>query len=467
MNPTFDHNLKKQPALQAQDSLFQDFLKFIRDQELIVQGDSILIAVSGGLDSTVLAFLFEKAAKILKVKVHMAHVDHRTRGLASSQEAEWSRNLGKKINVPVHSLVVPEGIKLNQSEFRSHRRRLLVELAKVVGCNKIATAHHADDNAETFLMRAISGTGINGLRGMAPKDGRWIKPLIRIPRAQLLEYAREHSLFWVEDPSNSRGQYTRNRIRNDFFPMLEEIRQSSVSNLSLVAQRLWEEEEELSNWLLGELDHLSPRTIPLGWLEKWPLTLQRRIFRLWLAKNQLEPNPQLIEELIAGQEVVHAQGVIMKHSDHWVFYPEQDFGSRWAHPLPVELNRRAFLGSSLAWSFLRKSPENFKLYDLSIYLCQRVPNAQENINFCLKWDLVPHDLVVRSIRKDDPKEAHELLSAVQMPKPFRRAWPVLSSLSRPNEIFAVVGVGVLEAYRYTHRGPCLVFECFFEDSLLT
>ncbi len=461
MKPTFE------PALQAQDALFQDFLRFTREQQLIEPGDCVLVAVSGGLDSTVLAYLLAKAAKILRIQIHIAHVDHRTRGLASTQEAEWARQFGARIGVQTHSLVVPDGLKMSQNEFRSHRRRLLMELAKVLKANKIATAHHADDNAETFLMRAISGTGINGLKGMAPREGAWIKPLIRFPRNDLLEYARDQRLFWVEDPSNARGQYLRNRIRNEFFPLLEEIRQSSVSNLSLVAQRLWEEEEELGAWLQSELESLSPRMLPMGWLEKWPRTLQRRIFRLWLAKNGLEPNPNLIEELLEGQEVVHTQGVILKHSDHWIFYPEQDFGSKWTRQLPIELNRRSFLGASLAWSFLTKAPEAYKVYDLSVYLCLRVPSAQEDLNFCLNWSLMPKDLMVRSIRREDPKEAHEMLSVVKMPKPFRRSWPVLSSRERPHEIFAIVGVGAMEAYRYTHKGPCLVFECFFEESLLT
>ncbi len=462
MNPTFD------PAPnQAQDHLFQDFLRFLREQSLVQTGDSVLVAVSGGLDSTVLSFLLAKAARILKIKVQFAHVDHRTRGLASSQEIEWIKALGMKLNIPVHALVVPEGISLNQNEFRKHRRRLLLELAKAVGANKVATAHHADDNAETFLMRAISGTGINGLKGMAPKEGRWIKPLLRFARKDLLEYAREHRLLWVEDPSNERGMYLRNRIRNEIFPQLEDIRQSSVANISLIAQRLWEEEEELGAWLVSELDALSPRTLSVGWMEKWPKTLQRRIFRLWLIQNQLEPNPTLIEELLVGKEVVHSQGVILKHSDHWIFYPEQDFGAKWVSPLTLELNRRSFLGASLAWSFLSQSPHKFKVYDLSVYLCLRVPAAKDNLNFCLSWESLPKDLMLRSIRRDDCAEAHELLTAVQMPKPFKRNWPVLSSRERPHEIFAVVGVGVLEAYRYAHRGPCLNFECFFEESLIT
>lgn len=455
------------PAVQAQDSVFQDFLKFVRDQQLVHTGDCVLVAVSGGLDSTVLAYLLAKATKILRINLHIAHVDHRTRGLASTQEGEWARQLGQKLGVQVHSLVVPEGLKMGQNEFRSHRRRLLVELAKVLGANKIATAHHADDNAETFLMRAISGTGIHGLKGMAPRDGRWIKPLVRFPRKLLLEYAREQRLPWVEDPSNSRGQYLRNRVRNEFFPLLEEIRQSSVSNLSLVAQRLWEEEEELGLWLQGELDALSPKAIPVGWLERWPKTLQRRIFRQWLAKNGLETNPHLIEELLAGQEVVHTQGVILKHADHWVFYPEQDFGSKWLRPVSLELNRRSFLGPSLAWSFLAKAPQPYKVFDLSVYMCLRDPMAQEDFNFCLNWSMLPKDLIIRSIRREDSQEAHDMLSVVQMPKPFRRNWPVLSSRERPNEIFAIVGVGALEAYRYNHKGPCLVFECFFEESLIT
>jgi tRNA(Ile)-lysidine synthetase-like protein len=451
---------------RTQDFLFQDFLKYCRDNRLVASGESVLIAVSGGLDSSVLAYLMAKCSKILGIKVHLAHVDHRTRGETSRQEAEWVKALGARLYTPVHCLSVPEGIQMNQNEFRNHRRRLLVELANVLGVQKIATAHHADDNAETFLMRAISGTGINGLRGMSPTDGVWIKPLLKFSKEELLNYARSNRLSWIEDPSNSRGQYLRNRIRNEFFPLLEEIRQSSVANLSTVAQRLWEEEAEMDAWLGSQFDESTHRMLSVGWLEKWPRSLKRRIFRMWLVKNKLEAHPALIEDLLDEKEVIHSQGVILKHSDHWVFYPESGFGLKWSATIDLNLNRRSFLGSSLAWSFLPKSPAKFKVYDLSIYLCQRKPDSREDLKNCLNWEFLPQDLIVRSIRREDPREAHDYLSSVRLPQPFRRAWPVLSSRKRPEEVFAVIGIGVLDSYRYVGKGSCLVLENFFEEALV-
>ncbi len=188
---------------------------------------------------------------------------------------------------------------------------------------------------------------------------------------------------------------------------------------------------------------------------------------LLIIRNNLEATPSMIEGLLVGQEMVHAQGVILNHSDHWVFYPENDFGSNWNQAQKIELNRRLFLGPSLAWSFLQKAPAPYKVFDLSVYLCQRSPDVKEDLKFCIEWDLLPKDLMLRPIRREDSKEAHELLNSVQMPKPFRKLWPVLSSFEKPHEVFAVVGVGVLDAFRYTRKGSCLVFECFFEDSLVT
>ena len=451
---------------QQQDELFQEFLRSIREQKLLVAGDFVVVAVSGGMDSSVLAYLLAKAAKILDVRVALAHVDHRTRGETSQHEQEWVRALAAKLRIPFHALRVPEEIVLNQNEFRNHRRRLLLDLAKIIGAQKIATAHHADDNAETFIMRSISGSGIHGLRGMAPLDGPWVKPLLRFSRQNLMAFARSNAISWVEDSTNARGQYLRNRIRNEFFPLLEEIRQSSVTNLSLVAERVWEEEEELAEWLGQQLSELPPRTLPMGWLEKWPRTLQRRIFRSWLTSNQLEPNPNLIENLLAGREVVHTQGIILKHSDHWIFYPENDFGSRWASVIDLELNRRSFLGSSLAWSFLPKAQDKFKVYDLSIYLCQRSPSPKENINSCLDWESLPRDLVIRRIRREDAPEVHSKIEAAKLPRSFGRVWPVLSSRQRPEDVYAVIGLGVIEAFQYSRRGPCLVMETFLEPGIV-
>lgn len=450
---------------QSQDALFQDFLKFIRQHNLFAKSDSVIVAVSGGLDSSVLAYLMAKASKVLGINIAIAHVDHQTRGGTSKHEGEWVRAMAAKLGVKVHNLTIPEALEMNQNEYRNHRRKLLLDLGKILGASKIATAHHADDNAETFLMRAISGTGINGLRGMSPQNGSWIKPLLKFSRRELSEYARANRIAWVEDASNARSQYLRNRIRNEFFPLLEEIRQSSVSNLSQVAQRLWEEEEELSGWLDGQMSELSPQILPFGWLEKWPVTLQRRIFRTWLERNKLEPNPELIENLLAGREVIHTQGVILKHSDTWVFYPENDFGSKWSQFIDLELNRRSFLGASLAWSFLPKAQEKFKVYDFSVYLCQRSPGPKEDLSMCLNWESLPKSLVVRPLRREDPEEAHAMLRQFRMPRAFARVWPVISSREHPHQVYAVVGVGIIEAYRYSHRGPCVFLETFFEEAL--
>ncbi len=455
---------------KEQDSFLQEFLKFCRAHDLFDSGEGVLVAVSGGLDSSVLCHVLARAQRLLNIRIELAHVDHKTRGTASRQEGVWVRVLGERLGIKTHLLELGaeagENQKSSQNEMRSYRRGLLLETAARSGLTKICTAHHRNDNAETFLMRAIGGTGVAGLAAISPRDRVWVRPLLWAGRDQLENYSRKFRLGWVEDPSNSRSDYLRNGIRLEVLPNLERLRQGSIKNLATIAERIHEEEVEWEKWILNQLE--APfESLPRAWLEKWPEALQRRIFKVWLAKLGIEYDPALVEALVDGEEVVHSRGSFLRRSDMFIFSPEKDFGRQWLKPIPVELGKRMSLGISTAWSFLPGAPEKFIALQLSTFFLFRPPETswleQKHI---LAWDQIPWPLMIRHRGTSDAhNRLDKILAQNRIPRPFWKSWPLLVSAQDPARIIALLGLEVFEEFRLKKLGRCVSVECFFGDRL--
>jgi len=454
-------------STQTQDQHLQEFLRFVRSEKLIEDEDRILVAVSGGLDSTVLAQLLARTRRLLKMHVEIVHVDHTQRGMMSAREGAWVKVLGERLAIPTHLISLNTEGSLSQAELRDLRRTALLKLAAEKNLSKIATAHHADDNAETFIMRAISGTGVSGLSGISPKESVWIRPLLWATRASLEDYARRYRLGWVEDPSNSRDVYLRNRIRNEVAPLLENIREGPISNLAVIAGRVSEEERDWDEWISAQFEE-PVECLPRAWLEKWPTPLQRRIFKTWLKKLGLDPDPSLVEALLAGEELVHKEGSFLRRSDMYIFTPEKNFSSPWRNePIPLELGKRIDLGRSTAWSFISDSPERFRAMDYSLFLVFRPPEAAAQKNgMKLSWNALPWPLVLRSrIQTDPSRELDRILAKHRIPRPFWKEWPLIVSRQDPKIIVAVLGIHVFDAFRLKNSGRCVCIESLFEERL--
>ncbi len=215
----------------------------------------LLLAVSGGLDSVVLTDLIFNAGFSFSI----AHCNFQLRGDESERDEAFVRMLAQKYNVPVHvkqfdTLQYAEENKIGiQEAARELRYNWFEELLNgewsMVNC-QLLTAHHADDNIETVLFNILRGTGINGLHGILPQQEKIIRPLLFAKREDILAYAKENRLEWVEDSSNESTKYTRNYIRHEVLPMLKQIFPSVADNISNSIER-WREAEQLYNQALS------------------------------------------------------------------------------------------------------------------------------------------------------------------------------------------------------------------------
>lgn len=200
-------------------------MKFIKEYHLFQSQEVIVLAVSGGIDSVVMVDLFHRA----NLPFFMAHCNFGLRGAESEEDEAWVRKLAQQYGVEIYvkrlaTRAYAQAHQLSiQMAARELRYRWLEELCETHHLSKIATAHHANDVVETLLFNLTKGTGLAGLHGILPRQGRLIRPLLFATKESILAYAQMHNLAWREDSSNAQDDYARNLIRHQVVPVLKSI----------------------------------------------------------------------------------------------------------------------------------------------------------------------------------------------------------------------------------------------------
>jgi tRNA(Ile)-lysidine synthase len=271
-------------------------------QALGMPGQRVLVAVSAGVDSTVLAHALADLAAAYDLEIIVGHVNHGLRGAESDRDEAAVRVLAADCGVPVEvTRVDPQALRSGvssrdrltlQEAARTLRYRALREMAQQLAATQIATAHHADDQAETVLMRLLRGTGPDGLGGIPERspDGVVVRPLLRVSRQAIEGFAQERHLLWREDASNECDDYTRNRLRRHWLPAL---RDEFNPRLLRVVADLAEAQRRDSEWMDGLVEREVQRrcSVEGKWLridgDNWdalPEALQRRLARALLRR---------------------------------------------------------------------------------------------------------------------------------------------------------------------------------------
>ena len=214
--------------------------QYIETKHLLTKEDKVLVALSGGADSVALLLLLKE----LGYGCEAAHCNFHLRGAESDRDEAFVRQLCQERQTVLHvthfqtkEYAAARHLSIEMAA-RELRYAWFEELRKETGAQAIAVAHHADDSLETFLLNLLRGTGINGLRGIRPRNGYVVRPLLCLNRTDILRYLEQKGQTYVTDSTNLQDEYMRNKIRLRLLPLMEEINPSARRSL------------------LGTIDHL-------------------------------------------------------------------------------------------------------------------------------------------------------------------------------------------------------------------
>jgi tRNA(Ile)-lysidine synthase len=210
----------------------QKFTNHIAQNFPFLIGKKLLLATSGGLDSMVMLDLFHK----LPFEIAIAHCNFQLRGIESFGDQKFiqeyaERNEIKLFLTQFDTKAFANDYKLSiQVAARELRYSWFYELLETENYDYIVTAHHADDNVETFLIHLVRGTGIDGLTGIPSQNGKVIRPLLIFSRSEIEQYAKDNAIEWREDSSNASDNYLRNKIRHNLVPIFKELNPDFLSS---------------------------------------------------------------------------------------------------------------------------------------------------------------------------------------------------------------------------------------------
>jgi len=227
------------------------FVDFIKKNALFTENDRILLGVSGGIDSMTMLHLFQKSGFSLAV----AHCNFSLRGEESNGDQQLVEHTCEEFGIKLHCLkfetqqFATENKLSIQVAARELRYNWFNKLCNEFGYSKVAIAHNRDDIAETVILNLTRGTGLKGLTGIKPVNGRIIRPLLFAGRDEIVRYATLNSISFREDSSNSSTKYSRNRIRHNVLPELEKTNPSAKKSITETALHLQEAWALVENYL--------------------------------------------------------------------------------------------------------------------------------------------------------------------------------------------------------------------------
>jgi tRNA(Ile)-lysidine synthase len=281
----------------------------IRKYQLLTGGERVIVGFSGGIDSLCLLHLLWRLTDY-HLDLWAVYINYGLRPMENLREEELLKQVGAQwgIKTKMHIVNLPERLKQKPQSLqllaREERFRIFKDFLKEIQADKIALAHHRDDQVETVLYRIIRGTGIDGLAGIPVyRDGIFIRPLLEISRAEIKEYAQKNNLAWVEDSSNQKLIYRRNQIRHQLIPGIESSFNRQFKESLLRLSKLAREQSSLMKELAVQRlpDLLIPATNGKAGFKLQPFLEAHHYLQYYLLKeilSQIAPDGQFESKML-------------------------------------------------------------------------------------------------------------------------------------------------------------------------
>jgi tRNA(Ile)-lysidine synthase len=292
----------------AYHSLLRKVITLQRKTKLIPPNSDILVAFSGGIDSSSLAVALQRLREPLKIKrLALLHINHLLRGEESYRDENFARSFAQKYSlelfverVDVPSLAKKRGGNI-EATAREERYRLFEEVRKREGFDLVATAHHLGDLVETIILWLTRGTGLEGLLGFEPVEGNIVRPFYLATRQEIEDFAKKQALEWVEDSTNYDLSLARNRIRHRVVPELKAINPNLEESVLRMREILKEENELLEKLVQTALLKVKEEGRE-GFLKLEPALQRRVVMKLYGVKNFKEVS-RIINRVKKGDNI--------------------------------------------------------------------------------------------------------------------------------------------------------------------
>lgn len=399
-------------------------------------GKKLLIAISGGVDSIVLTHL---CSTLKKTEISLAHCNFKLRENESDKDEYFVKTLGEKLHLKTFTIQFDtnkyaQDNKLStQLTARKLRYDWFDELSKKHQFDYVLTAHHADDNLETFLINLTRGTGLDGLIGIPSKNGNIVRPLLTFSREEIIQYATKNHIEWREDASNSETKYLRNKIRHEIVPKLKEINPNLLDsfdktseflqqsqqiiddNIKNISKDIISQEHDVIQFDIKKIKQLSnPKAYLYQFLKSYGFTAWNDINNLLYAQS--------------GKQVFSASHRLLKNRDFLLLTKKQEFTS----------NKDCFK--------IKKDTKKIEQpIQLSFTTVSKNP-IQETNSIIVDKDLLKYPLIVRKWEKGDYFCPDGMLGSKKLSKYFKdekfslfekeQTWLLCSA---KNEIIWIIG----------------------------
>ena len=321
----------------------KNFLKklqnFIFQEKLLEQGNQLVVGVSGGSDSIGLVLILKKLQLKYDLELYLVHINYHQRGEDSNRDEQFVRNFAEKNGLDLKVFQYKEAVVETgnlEERLRDFRYQKFEEIRKELKFDKIAVAHHLDDQAETLLMNLLRGSGLQGLTGMKTRRDFLIRPFLNFSKDEIQDFLKESGQKFCLDKTNFKTDFTRNSIRLELIPFLEEKYNLNIKeNLGKLAINL-QTENEISQFFIDSiyLDLVEEENeqfiLDISKFNKFPIGLWKRLFRKIISnlkgdlKNISNNNFQEFKKIVDSEkskiQIMQIGKIVLKKNEDCVIF---------------------------------------------------------------------------------------------------------------------------------------------------